>query len=132
MEKKKKEADSKRLKALEFGRFAEQKVCEEYIKQGCVILERNWRLGKTEIDIISQDGNEVIMIEVKARGGLEEEALNAVTIDKRRRMVKAADAFLRGLKGEYSYRFDIVAVTGDMENYNIEIHKDAFLAADLF
>lgn len=123
--------DKKNL-ANELGRFAEEKVSDEYLKRGYAILERNWRLGKTEIDIIAQKDDILVLIEVKARSGRNEDALDSVTADKRRRMVKAADSYLRRLEGQLDYRFDIATFTGDIENHTIEIFEDAFLSADLY
>lgn len=121
----------KKLEANEFGAFAEEKAVMEYIKKGYTILERNYHSGKSEIDIIAQTDNCLVLVEVKARRG-EGEAMAAVKPDKRRRMVKVADNYLRKLTGDYDYRFDIVAVTGDMNNYKIEILEDAFVSADMF
>lgn len=122
----------KALKAHAFGEFAESMAAEEYVKRGYAILERRWHLGKTEIDLIAQINNTVAFIEVKARSGEGITPMEAVTHDKKRRMMKAADAYIRYLKGDYDYRFDFVAVTGDIENYTLEILEDAFLAADFF
>lgn len=118
--------------AHEFGLFAEEKATEEYIKRGCVVLERRWRLGKTEIDIIVQEGDTIVIIEVKGRSGRDMSPLEAITPDKKRRMVKAADVYIRRLKGTYNYRFDIVTITGNKDQYTLEILEDAFLSADIF
>lgn len=118
--------------AYEFGKFAEIKASEEYVKKGFAILERRWRHGKNEVDLIVQKGNIVAFVEVKARSGRHMMPLEAITSDKKRRMVKSADSYLRKLQGDYDYRFDFVAVTGTTENFSIEILEDAFLAADIF
>lgn len=122
----------KKNNAYEFGEFAEEIIAQEYIKKGYTVLERRFRMGKTEIDIIAQKENVIILIEVKARSGKDEDALSAVTTDKRRRMIRTADAYLRRLEGQFEYRFDIATMTGNQEKYEIEIFKDAFVAADLF
>lgn len=124
--------NQKKKDAHEFGKFAEELTAQHYIKQGYTILERNWHLGKSEIDLVAQKGDMIVIIEVKARSGEDEEAISAITRDKRRRMIRAADNYLNRLKGEYIYRFDISTVTGDLQNYQLEIYEDAFLAADLF
>lgn len=116
----------------EFGLFAEEIASREYIKMGYAILERNWRLGKTEIDIIAQKENTVVLIEVKARSGKDMDPLETVTKDKRRRMIKAADAYLSRMTGNISYRFDIFTLTGNMKDYTTDLLEDAFVAADLF
>ena len=125
-------ASEKKLEAYKFGLYAEEKAAEEYIKQGYTILERRWKLGKTEIDLIAQKEDIVVLIEVKARSGHDETALSSVTHDKRKRMVRAADYFIKRLEGQYAYRFDIVTCSGDMQKNQIEIFEDAFIAADLF
>ena len=125
-------ASDKKLAASEFGKFAEEVAVQHYIKKGYTILERNWRLGKTEIDIIAQNADTLILIEVKARSGRDEDALSAVTTDKRKRMIRAADSYLRKMQGRLDYRFDIVTVTGTIQNYEIDVYEDAFVATDVF
>lgn len=124
-------SDSKKAIARELGLFAEQQACDIYVRKGYTVLERNWRLGKTEIDIILQKDNTIILSEVKARSGRDMDALSAVTIDKRKRMVRAADSYIRRLKGDFKYRFDIVTLTGDVNNFEIEFFEDAFIVTDL-
>ena len=120
------------MTAYDLGLLAEDIISKEYIKKGYAILERNWRMGKTEIDIISQIGNIIVFTEVKARKGDYTEPLDSITLDKKKRMIRAADCYLRNLKGEYEYRFDFAAFTGDKSNYVTEILEDAFLAAEIF
>lgn len=121
----------KKLEAQEFGKFAEEIAVREYILNGNVVLERNWRLGKTEIDIIVQKNNTIVFVEVKARSGKDEDPFYTLTNDKKRRMINAADVYIRRLKGDFEYRFDFVTLTGNMCNYTFEILKDAFLSTDL-
>ena len=123
---------TKKHLANEFGEYAEEMAAQSYIKRGYTVLERRWRMGKTEIDIIAQKDSTLVIIEVKARKTNGEDALASVTRDKRRRMIKAADSYIRNLKGLYDYRFDIVACAGDISNFEMEILEDAFVAADLF
>ena len=120
-----------RRKAVKFGENSEQLVSEEYMRRGYTILERRWRMGKTEIDLIARKDDVVVIIEVKARKDDEEGALEAVSNDKRRRMIRAADSYLKKLTGDVNYRFDIVALTGTEEKFKIEIVEDAFLATDI-
>lgn len=125
-------ATGKKKEAGDFGKYAEELASREYIMRGYAILERQYRMGKTEIDIIAQKNDLIVIIEVKARSGEDEDALSAVTIDKRKRMIRAADAYLKRLPGLYDYRFDIVTVTGNKDQYELEIYEDAFMATDVF
>lgn len=115
-------------KNLDFGGFAEDKATEYYISKGYAILERNWHLGKIEIDLIAQREDVVVFVEVKARSGRDMDAVSAVTYDKMKRMAKGAHAYLRYMKGDLEYRFDIFALTGDCNEYETEVVEDAFLA----
>ncbi len=117
-----------KLRNLSFGKFAEEKAADYYISQGYVVRERNWRYNKIEIDLIAQKDNEIIFIEVKARSGRDVDPVDAVTYMKRKRMVRGADIYLKSMKGDYEYRFDIFALEGDTENYKYEVYENAFLS----
>lgn len=124
--------NNKKQDALEFGKYAEDLVANDYIIKGYTILERRFKLGKSEIDLIARKDDIIVFIEVKGRSGKDEEALSAVTRDKRKRMVKVADNYLKRLEGSCDYRFDIATVTGNTNVYKMEIYEDAFVAADIF
>jgi putative endonuclease len=49
------------------GRKGEDLAAESYQKQGFTILKRNYRYGRTEVDIIAQKGDIRAIIEVKWR-----------------------------------------------------------------
>lgn len=122
----------KKTEAYQLGKIAENLVMNEYLKKGYAVLEKRWQLGKNEIDLILQKENMIVLVEVKARSGKDGDPMDAVTPDKRRRMVRSADAYIRTLKGDFDYRFDIATLTGNLESYELQIIEDAFLAADLF
>lgn len=117
-----------KLRDLAFGKFAEDKAAEFYISQGYAIRERNWRHHRIEIDIIAQTGNVIVFIEVKARSGRDMSAADAVTMDKMKSMARGADAYLKSLQGDFEYRYDIFALTGDFDDYSVEVFEDAFVS----
>ena len=106
-------------------------AAEHYIKEGYSILERNWRLNKTEIDLIVQKGNVIVFVEVKARNLDDEDPVNEVSRDKRKRMIHASDVYIGALRGEYDYRFDIVGLAGNFNSYELEVLEDAFISTDV-
>lgn len=120
--------DDKKHRDIAFGRFAEDKAAEYYITNGYAIKERNWRLKRAEIDIIAQIDNTMVFVEVKARSGKDTNPLEAVDLDKMKRMAKGADVYLKMQKGDYEYRYDIVTLTGDFDNYEIKVYEDAFIS----
>lgn len=93
------------------GRGAEA-TCGWWLRaHGYRLLARRWRAPVGEIDIIARRGRSIAFIEVKARATLGG-ALDAVTPAQRRRIERAAEAFLsqhpkwRNLE----VRFDVMAV----------------------
>lgn len=103
-----------------------------YLRQaGYTMVARNrpsqWGAG--ELDLIGWDGPVLAFIEVKARHWSEVTAPeDAVTHKQRRRIVKAAEAYLRKLPTRpESYRFDVVNVFWDPEaGCQVRLVKDAF------
>ncbi len=49
------------------GKIGENLACDYLIKQGYVILERNYRYHHKEIDIIAREQNTIVVVEVKTR-----------------------------------------------------------------
>ncbi|MDG1944786.1 MAG: YraN family protein [Halioglobus sp.] len=81
-------------------------------QSGLCVLERNFR-GKTgEIDIIAQDGEQVVFLEVRARSNRKfAGAASSVTARKQQRIVKTAQLFLqcRPQCANMPCRFDVIA-----------------------
>ncbi len=80
--------------------------------KGFVLLARNYRAQRCEIDLVMRDGETTVFVEVKARSserfGLGREA---VTKAKQRNLLKAATAYAaeNGIL-EASLRFDVAEV----------------------
>ena len=100
----------------ELGRLGENLACDYLRRHGHTILERNWRSGHLEIDIISHDADGIHFVEVKAR----KESIQAPPQDnvghlKQRRIVKAALNYLNNTHaytfGSSECIFDVMAVT---------------------
>ena len=114
------------------GKAGEEEVCKWLISKGHTILERNWRAGKQEIDIISLDRDGIHFVEVKSRTatvqGEPEEAVNPA---KQRNIVKAARRFmtLKGneLSDNLEIWFDIAAVTFDGGDVRLNYFPGAFV-----
>ena len=80
------------------------------------ILARNWRRDGREggeIDLIADDDGTCVFVEVRSRTGDERgHPLEAITPQKRARVIRAARLFLDAEKpAAKAYRFDVVAVT---------------------
>ena len=82
------------------------------VKKGYEIVERNYRYGKGEIDIIAKDDDVLVFIEVKTRKNLEYGPPElAVTKNKQRQIRKIAEAYLYEKKiKDINCRLDVVAI----------------------
>ena len=117
----------------DIGHIGEQRAVELLEKKGYKILERNWRLGHLEVDIIAADKKHIIFVEVKARtstfAGNPEEAVNLI---KRKRLIAAANAYVKYRNEERETRFDIIGILMDKSGAIGQIsHYENAFAPDL-
>ncbi len=80
--------------------------------RGYEILERNYRWGRGEIDLVAREGERMVFVEVKTRRslrfGLPQEA---VTVHKQRQLSKVALAYLQAQNLlDAPCRFDVIAI----------------------
>jgi putative endonuclease len=110
------------------GLKGEEIACGLLRREGYLILERNYRYARAEVDIIARDGETIVFCEVKYRTteefGTPEEA---VTLRKRRQIRKAALGYTarRGF-AEDPCRFDVIAIQRLDGRCEIRHWKDAF------
>ena len=92
------------------------------------LLERNWRHGRAELDIIAMDGKTMVFAEVKTRSDdIFERPENAVKNKKRGLMIKAAIGYMHKTKHENAIRFDILSVIlRGGKDPQLDHFKDAF------
>ncbi len=105
-----------------------EELAEKYLRNlGYEILEKNWRFGKNEIDIIARDGKFLVIVEVKTRKstyfGEPEEFVNR---SKQRSLIAAANGYISKKNIDLETRFDIVSVIFAGNNYTVRQIKDAF------
>ncbi|PIY20085.1 YraN family protein [Candidatus Desantisbacteria bacterium CG_4_9_14_3_um_filter_40_11] len=55
------------LERIKLGQYGEEKAAKYLLKQGVKILEKNYRCGYGEIDIIAKDKDTLVFVEVKTR-----------------------------------------------------------------
>lgn len=94
------------------GDRGEEAAARYLSRRGLRILARGYRVRCGEIDLIAQEGEEIVFVEVKTRASSGcGDPLEAVTEAKRRRIVRAAAAYLQS-RGSWDRpcRFDLVAV----------------------
>ena len=114
------------------GKTGEDIACRYLQGMGHTILERNWRCGHLEIDIISADAEGIHFVEVKTRQkNIQAPPQENVDAGKQRRLTKAALRYLCSAKGlpvrDPECIFDIIAITFEGENANVEWIPQAFI-----
>lgn len=100
----------------------------DYLKNsGYRILFRNWKWGKHEIDIVAENAGFVVFAEVKTRSDdylVEPSA--AVTADKQKSIIRAADGYINRFNITKESRFDVITVIRKGDNFEIDHIEDAF------
>ena len=100
-----------------------------YLKQnGYKIIEQNYRNQLGEIDIIAREKNTIAFVEVKSRRSIRYGSPKwAVTPKKQRKISMVALSYLKATKQtDVKARFDVVAITSNLDEPRIEIVKNAF------
>lgn len=111
----------------ELGKRGENLACSYLKEKGYSILQTNWRRGKLEIDIIALDGDELVFVEVKTRtSSLFGEPEDAVTPQKRRHLVQAANAYVIKSGYDKGSRFDVISILIEDNHCSIHHIPDAF------
>ena len=113
------------------GIIGETEAAKMLKQKGFRIIEHNWRMGHLEVDLIAENRKEIVFAEVKARtstfgGKMPEEYVDEL---KRRRMVAAANAYIKSRKIEKNPRFDIIGLIVDPATKEITYRchlEDAF------
>ena len=112
----------------ELGKLGEDLAVQYLTDKGYEILERNWRNIHKEIDIIAKEGEDLVIVEVKARQTDEYgEPDIAVTKRKQRMLIAAANAYITRKGLDVETRFDIVSIVFKDGEPVIEHIEDAFL-----
>ena len=115
-------------RAQSLGRWGEARAAAWLVRRGWTVLNRNYRFGRREVDLVLTQGELVVFVEVKTRtgegfGG----AAAAITWRKRREIEAVAEYFLarEGLS-DRAVRFDAVVVTTLGGRVRVEHIPDAW------
>jgi len=118
-----------RTDKLNLGFWGEEKALEYLQKKGYILLERNWRSGNFEIDLILMDGPVLVFVEVKTREGNQHgNPESFVNAKKEGNLQKASLHYMHKIRHEGDIRFDIIGilVNDKKEIQDIYHLEDAF------
>ena len=112
----------------EFGRLGER-IAERWLKRkGWRVVQRRFRSGHRDIDLVVEREGTVAFVEVKARKGLAfGDPIEAVNWSKQRELVRSASVWIdRHGRPMESYRFDVVGVLVEGDRVRIRHVQNAF------
>ena len=109
------------------GQKGEDIAADHLRKSGYIIRHRNWKSGKRELDIIAENKDFIVFVEVKTRTDSYQVApASAVTPEKQRSIIYAADGYLQKYNIDKECRFDVIAVISRGRNSEIDHIENAF------
>ena len=102
-------ADSKAH--IQTGEKGENIAVQYLVHQGHIILDRNWRFDKGELDIVSEYDGFLVITEVKTRTTSKYgEPYEDVDEKKQAILEETAEAYLDQNESELELRFDIISI----------------------
>ena len=116
------------------GRSAEDLAADFLAEQGLTVLLRNYRRRGGELDLVAQDGDVLVVAEVRTRS-TDEFGGAAASVDgwKQHKIVRATTQLLQQRKelARLRVRFDVLVVRGaDGEHPTVEWLRHAFEARE--
>ena len=99
----------------DFGHWGEELAASFLRDKGYVILERDWRSGHRDLDIIAMDGDVLVFVEVKTRRNrdfMDPEA--ALDYRKLNSLRLSANHYIKSHHLDNTYRFDVVTIVGSL------------------
>ena len=97
------------------GDSGEEQALHYLKQQGLKPVERNFRCKGGELDLIMQDGAALVFVEVRKRAAGAERfggAAASVTSAKQRRLIVAAQVYLKRYTHPPACRFDVITIDG--------------------
>lgn len=111
----------------DLGAWGEDIAMEYMVQLGYAIVERNFRVGKYELDIIATKDDTIAFVEVKTRIDDFIDPVDAITEQKMKNMSRAAESYLRTRDIIANPQMDVITVVGSPESsYELKHYPDAF------
>lgn len=98
---------------LQMGVWGEELAADYLREKGYVILERDWRSGHRDIDIIARQDACIVFVEVKTRRSSDfGSPAEAVDYSKQRNLLRAINHYLHYRQIDMPWRFDVISIVG--------------------
>ena len=107
----------------ELGKIGEDRAADYLQQHGHVILDRNWRVRRLELDIVCMKSGLLVVVEVKTRNTNDMRLEELLNYKKRCNLRRAANAYVKAKNSQSEVRFDLILICG--EKQEIEHIKEA-------
>jgi len=113
---------------IRLGRDGEKVAAALLRRAGFELLDRNWRQGRLELDMVCRESGVLVFVEVKTRRSDERGGpAAAVTPAKQRVLTRAAQAWLAAHDAwQAPCRFDVVCLLRHGDTFSAEHYRHAF------
>jgi putative endonuclease len=103
-------------------------IATDYLqKKGYIILHKNWRFKKDELDIVANFQGFIVFVEVKTRvNNYVSNPEEAVTKGKQQRLIRAANAYIENYQIDFEARFDVIGIIKNQHTEEIVHIEQAF------
>ena len=97
----------------ELGKWGEDLAADYLQRKGYTIIERDWKSGRRDLDIVALDGSVIVFVEVKTRrNSLYGQPEEAVDYHKLQSLQQAINHYVKFRNIRQEIRFDIISVVG--------------------
>ena len=111
----------------QLGHAAEESSARYLKKSGFVIMARNYRYQRAEVDIIAQKKRLLVFVEVKARSNDQFGDPETFVSPKQQALVRtAAEYYIVTHEWDHAVRFDIIAILKANKQLQLTHFEDAF------
>jgi putative endonuclease len=97
----------------ELGKWGEEQAAVYLEEKGYIILDRDWKSGHHDLDIVAKDGSTLVIVEVKTRRNrLFGDPEEAIDYKKRKSLQSAINHYVKSHRTVQDVRFDIISIVG--------------------
>ena len=114
----------------DLGKRGEDVALEYLLQRGMKLLERNWRSGHKELDLVMEEEEFIRIVEVRSRNyPAQIDPFESVGMAKRKKIMQAAKGFVAAnrqrIKGK-EVVFDVISILFNGELFKVEYIREAF------
>ena len=110
----------------ELGKWGE-KIAEDFLKsKGMEIIERDWKSGHRDIDIIAIEDNVIHFVEVKTRRDADyADPIITLPYSKRKNLMASINHYIKSKNIDLDYQIDLITIIGNISQvFKIEYLDD--------